>query len=43
MRGDWSLATHVPEYLDRIRTWGFANVRARQLHHNRQEICVAAS
>ncbi len=40
---DWSLAEEIPKYLDRIRSWGFRNVRARQLHHNRQEICVAAS
>ncbi|MBN2291505.1 MAG: SAM-dependent methyltransferase, partial [Pirellulales bacterium] len=39
---DWRLAEHVPEYLDRIRSWGFEVVRARQLLHNRQEICVAA-
>ncbi|HEX4128549.1 MAG TPA: SAM-dependent methyltransferase [Pirellulales bacterium] len=39
---DWSLAAEVPKYLDRIRSWGFAKVRARQLQHNRQEICVAA-
>jgi len=40
---DWSLADEVPKYLERIRSWGFREVRARQLHHNRQEICVAAS
>jgi 23S rRNA (cytidine2498-2'-O)-methyltransferase len=39
---DWNLAQHVPEYLDRVRSWGFPFVRARQLQHNRQEICVAA-
>jgi 23S rRNA (cytidine2498-2'-O)-methyltransferase len=40
---DWSLAEDIPKSLERIRSWGFRNVRARQLHHNRQEICVAAS
>ncbi len=40
---DWSLAEDIPKCLERIRSWGFRNVRARQLHHNRQEICVAAS
>jgi 23S rRNA (cytidine2498-2'-O)-methyltransferase len=40
---DWSLADDIPKSLERIRSWGFRNVRARQLHHNRQEICVAAS
>ena len=40
---EWTLAEQVPKYLDRVRSWGFHRVRARQLHHNRQEICVAAS
>ncbi len=39
---DWRLAVAVPGYLNRVRSWGFSQVRARQLHHNRQEICVAA-
>ncbi|MHB1033169.1 MAG: SAM-dependent methyltransferase [Pirellulales bacterium] len=39
---EWSLAAEVPEYLARVRSWGFTTVRARQLQHNRQEICVAA-
>ncbi len=39
---DWKLADEIPAYLDRIRLWGYGHVRARQLHHNRQEICVAA-
>ncbi len=39
---DWRLAEQVPEYLERIRGWGYEVVRARQLLHNRQEICVAA-
>ncbi|MBX3414526.1 MAG: hypothetical protein KF708_17700 [Pirellulales bacterium] len=38
---EWSLADEVPDYLERIRVWDF-EVRARQLQHNRQEICVAA-
>jgi 23S rRNA (cytidine2498-2'-O)-methyltransferase len=38
----WNLAEHVPEYLARIRGWGFNSVMARQLQHNRREICVAA-
>ena len=40
---DWSLAEEIPGFLKRIRAWGFQSIRARQLHHNRQEICVAAS
>lgn len=39
----WKLAEEIPDYLFRIRTWGYKHLRARQLHHNRQEICVAAS
>jgi 23S rRNA (cytidine2498-2'-O)-methyltransferase len=39
---DWKLAEQLPEFLDRIRSWGYGHVRARQLHHNRQEVCVAA-
>ncbi len=39
---DWQLAAEVPSYLERIRRWGYNDVRARQLAHNRQEVCVAA-
>lgn len=39
---DWEMAEHLPEYLFRIRTWGFKDIHARQLQHNRQELCVAA-
>ncbi len=38
----WKLAQEVPAYLDRIRSWGYNVVRARQLQHNRREFCVAA-
>lgn len=38
---DWQLADRVPDYLDRVRSWGFNVVQARQLLHNRQEICFA--
>jgi 23S rRNA (cytidine2498-2'-O)-methyltransferase len=40
---DWKLAEQIPEYLQRIRSWGYAHVRAKQLAHNRQEICVTAA
>jgi len=40
---EWSLADEIPKYIARLRALGFRTVRARQLHHNRQEICVAAS
>ena len=39
---EWSLANNIPEYLARVRGWGYPDVRARQLSHNRQEFCVAA-
>jgi 23S rRNA (cytidine2498-2'-O)-methyltransferase len=39
---EWSLAKRIPEFLDRVRSCGFRDVRARQLQFNRQEICVAA-
>lgn len=39
---DWKLAEQIPAYLERVRGWGYAEVRARQLPHYRQEICVAA-
>lgn len=35
-------ADRVPEYVERICGWGYNVVRARQLQHNRQEVCVAA-
>ncbi len=39
---DWEMAEQIPEYLFRIRTWGYKELLARQLQHDRQEICVAA-
>ncbi len=39
---EWELADQVAEYLQRVRSWGFNEVAARQLEHNRQEVCVAA-
>ena len=39
---DWTLAEEIPAYLERIRSWGYRDVRARQLAHDRQEICIAA-
>jgi 23S rRNA (cytidine2498-2'-O)-methyltransferase len=39
---EWKLADELPAWLDRIRSWGFNLVRARQLQHDRQEVCVAA-
>jgi 23S rRNA (cytidine2498-2'-O)-methyltransferase len=39
----WELADKLPELLDRIRTWGFPNVRMKQLVFNRQEIMAAVT
>lgn len=38
----WEMAPEIPRYLARIRQWGYNFVRARQLQHNRQEVCVVA-
>ncbi len=37
----WDLAALIPDYVERVRSWGFAHVRARQLAFNRQEFCIA--
>jgi 23S rRNA (cytidine2498-2'-O)-methyltransferase len=33
----------LPQYVERIRGFGYASVRARQLAYNRQEVCVVAT
>ena len=38
----WELAARLPEYLARIRSWGYNLVQARQLQYDRREVCVAA-
>jgi len=38
----WELAANVPEYVARIRSWGYNRVQSRQLQYDRREICVAA-
>lgn len=40
---DWKLASAIPDFHRRIRSWGYRYVRSRQLAYNRREICVAAS
>jgi 23S rRNA (cytidine2498-2'-O)-methyltransferase len=40
---DWELAAEIPDYLDRVRSWGYGDARAQQLQHHRQEFCIAAS
>jgi len=39
---DWKLAAEIPAYIARVQGWGFHRVDARQLQHNRQEVCLAA-
>jgi 23S rRNA (cytidine2498-2'-O)-methyltransferase len=39
----YELLADLPEWLTRMRGWGFNRVYARQLAYNRQEICIAAS
>ena len=39
---DWSLVDELPECLNRVRSWGYKDVRLRQLAFNRQEICLVA-
>ncbi|MDR2117055.1 MAG: SAM-dependent methyltransferase [Planctomycetaceae bacterium] len=37
----WSFAEHLPTYIDRLRHWGFNDIRVKQLVFNRQELMVA--
>jgi 23S rRNA (cytidine2498-2'-O)-methyltransferase len=39
---EWQLADELPAYVERVRSWGYKDVRLRQLAFNRQEICLAA-
>jgi 23S rRNA (cytidine2498-2'-O)-methyltransferase len=39
---DWKMADDLPQWLGRIQSWGFPKIAARQLTHNRQEVCVCA-
>jgi len=38
----WELADKLPALFDRIRTWGFTEIRMKQLLFNRQEVMAAA-
>lgn len=40
---DWSLAAEIPAFVERVRGWGYSQVRVRQLHHNRQEVCLVSA
>ena len=39
---DWSHAERLSEYLSRVRSWGYRDVRARQLLSGGQEVCLVA-
>ena len=39
---DWELAERIPEYLERVKSWGYGFVKSRQLAFNRREICLMA-
>ena len=39
---DLKLAEALPQFIERIRSWGYRDVRTRQLAFNRQEICLVA-
>ncbi len=38
----WEHAKDIPQHLERVRSWGFGRVQARQLAHNRREYCLVA-
>lgn len=39
---DLKLAEQIPEYVARVRSWGYQDIRTRQLAFNRHEFCLAA-
>ncbi len=39
---EWSLVDDLPACVERVKSWGYKDVRLRQLAFNRQEICLAA-
>jgi 23S rRNA (cytidine2498-2'-O)-methyltransferase len=39
---DLKLAEDLPQLIERVRNWGYRDVRTRQLAFNRQEICLVA-
>lgn len=38
----WSDASQLPELVERVRTWGYRDIRVRQLVTGGTEVCVAA-
>lgn len=39
---EFSLASEIPNWIDRVKSWGFQLVKTRQLAFNRREICLVA-
>jgi 23S rRNA (cytidine2498-2'-O)-methyltransferase len=39
---DWSAADRLPQLVERVRAWGFRDVRLRQLVTGGQEVCLVA-
>jgi 23S rRNA (cytidine2498-2'-O)-methyltransferase len=39
---EWDHASNIASHIERVRSWGFEWVEARQLAHNRREYCLAA-
>ena len=37
---EWSVASRIPEFVERVRGWGYRDVRTRQLVTGGQEICL---
>ena len=38
----WAHAKEIPQHIERVKSWGFERVEARQLAHNRREYCLVA-
>ncbi len=39
---DWDTAALIPQYIQRVASWGYGDVQVRQLAHNRREVCLVA-
>jgi 23S rRNA (cytidine2498-2'-O)-methyltransferase len=39
---DWERASEWQDHVERVRSWGYSKVAARQLAFNRREYCIAA-
>lgn len=39
---EWEHTESIPSHIERVQSWGFEWVEARQLAHNRREYCLAA-